>query len=140
MLEATLASQERYLSGAKQIRNDVIAAIIAGVVLSGLAWLFGLIPRIISGVGSLASAVFDLAADARRALPFSLAGAHENIGPSTRTFRCRLKRHPIASRREVRAQDDLALETARLETAVCLGDLIEGDPLGDARPDASQRW
>jgi hypothetical protein len=22
-----------------------------------------------------------------------------------------------------------------LETAVCLGDLLEGDPLGDARPD-----
>jgi hypothetical protein len=48
-----------------------------------------------------------------------------------------LKRHPVASRREVRAQDDLALETARLETAVCLGHLIEGDPLGDARPDGA---
>ena len=28
-------------------------------------------------------------------------------------------------RPEVRAQDELALETARLETAVCLGDFIE---------------
>jgi hypothetical protein len=48
-------------------------------------------------------------------------------------------RQPVASRREVRAQDELALETARLETAVCLGDLIEGDPLGDTRPD-SPSW
>src|SRR5262249_16797413 len=28
-----------------------------------------------------------------------------------------------------------AVETALLETAMCIGDLIEGDPLGDARPD-----
>src|SRR5215467_7403335 len=48
-----------------------------------------------------------------------------------------LKPHLSASRREVRAQDELALETARLETAVCLGDLIEGDPLGDAWPDGA---
>ena len=47
------------------------------------------------------------------------------------------RRHLVASRREVRAQDELAFETARLETAVCLGDLIEGDPLGDARPDGA---
>ncbi len=39
--------------------------------------------------------------------------------------------------REVRAQDEFALETARLETAVCLGDLVEGDPLGDARLDGA---
>src|SRR5262249_38467229 len=32
---------------------------------------------------------------------------------------------------------ELAVETARLETAVCLGDLIEGDPLGDARSDGA---
>ena len=51
--------------------------------------------------------------------------------------RLALRRHPVASRREVRAQDELALETARFETAVCLGDLIEGDPLGDARPDGA---
>jgi hypothetical protein len=37
------------------------------------------------------------------------------------------RRHPVASRREVRAQDELALESTRLETAVCVGDLIEGD-------------
>ena len=43
--------------------------------------------------------------------------------------------HPVAARREVREQDELALETAHLETVVCLGDLIEGDPLRDARPD-----
>ena len=41
----------------------------------------------------------------------------------------------VASRREVRAQDELALETARLNAAVCLGDLIEGDPLSDVRLD-----
>jgi hypothetical protein len=35
--------------------------------------------------------------------------------------------------REVRAENELALETARLETTVWLSDLIEGDPLGDAR-------
>jgi hypothetical protein len=35
--------------------------------------------------------------------------------------------------REVRAQNELALETTRLETTVWLSDLIEGDPLGDAR-------
>jgi len=39
------------------------------------------------------------------------------------------------SRRDIRAQYELALETARLEAAVSLGDLVEGDPLGDARPD-----
>jgi hypothetical protein len=37
--------------------------------------------------------------------------------------RLALRRHPIASGREIRAQDELALETARLETAVCLGGL-----------------
>jgi hypothetical protein len=51
--------------------------------------------------------------------------------------RLALRRHSVASRREVRAQDELALETARLETAVCLGDLIEGNPLSDARPDGA---
>ena len=49
--------------------------------------------------------------------------------------RLALRQHPVASRRELRAQDEFARETARLETAVCLGDLIEGDPLGDTRPD-----
>src|SRR6476660_2726194 len=47
------------------------------------------------------------------------------------------RRRPVASRREVRAQDEPALETARLETSVCLGDLVKGDPLGDARPDGA---
>jgi hypothetical protein len=44
-------------------------------------------------------------------------------------------RHPGRVGREVRAQDKPALETTNLEAAVCLGDLIEGDALGDARPD-----
>ena len=48
--------------------------------------------------------------------------------------RLALRRHAVASRREVGAEDELALATVRLETAVCLGDLIEGDPLGDAQP------
>ena len=39
----------------------------------------------------------------------------------------------------VRAQDELAVETVRLKTAVCLGDLIEGDALGDARSDGASR-
>src|SRR5690349_3618997 len=51
--------------------------------------------------------------------------------------RLALRRYPVASRREPRAQDELALETACLETAVRLDDLIEGDPLGDARPDGA---
>ena len=51
--------------------------------------------------------------------------------------RLALRRYPVASRLKVRAQDEFALETARLETAVRLGDLIEGDPLGDARPDGA---
>src|SRR5262245_58301425 len=50
----------------------------------------------------------------------------------------RRAQRPVASRREGPAQDELALETARLETAVCLGDLIEGDPLGNARPDGAR--
>src|SRR5689334_17936535 len=45
----------------------------------------------------------------------------------------------LASRWEVRAQYELAVETAGLETAVCLRDLIEADPLGDARPDGASR-
>jgi hypothetical protein len=46
-------------------------------------------------------------------------------------------RQPVASRPQVRAQDELALETTRLETAVCLGYLIEGNPPGDVRPDGA---
>src|SRR5262245_16119418 len=44
----------------------------------------------------------------------------------------------IASPREIRAQDGLALEAARLETAVGVGDLVEGDALGDARLDGAR--
>ena len=58
--------------------------------------------------------------------------AWTEVGPGSR-----LRRHPVASRREVGAQDELALETALLETAVCLGDLIEGDPLAEAWPDGA---
>ena len=43
-----------------------------------------------------------------------------------------------AARRETRAQDELALETARLKTAVSLGDFIEGNPLGDTWPDGAR--
>ena len=39
----------------------------------------------------------------------------------------------VAPRREIRAQDELAL-TARLETVVRLDNSIEGDPFGDSRP------
>jgi hypothetical protein len=53
--------------------------------------------------------------------------------------RLALRRRPVASRREVRAQDELALETARFEMAMRLGDLIKRDPLGDARPDGASR-
>jgi hypothetical protein len=37
----------------------------------------------------------------------------------------------------MRTKDELAIETARLQPAVCLGNLLEGDPLGDARPDGA---
>jgi len=63
------------------------------------------------------------------------AGKYFGSRLGRRGARLALRPHPVASRRELRAQDELALETARLETAVCLGDLIEGDPLGDMRPD-----
>jgi hypothetical protein len=44
----------------------------------------------------------------------------------------------IRRRSELAAEEVvLAFETARLETTVCLGDLIEGDPLGDGRPDGT---
>src|SRR5215475_3660458 len=46
---------------------------------------------------------------------------------------------PNSVRREVRAQHESAIETACLETAVRVGDLIERDPLGDARTDAAGR-
>src|SRR5262249_56096179 len=49
----------------------------------------------------------------------------------------RLSRYPVALGRKVRAQNELALETARFKTAVCLDDFIEGNPLGDARPDGA---
>src|SRR5262245_39890376 len=39
------------------------------------------------------------------------------------------------SRWKIWAQDEFTLETARFETPVCVGDLVEGDPLGDARLD-----
>src|SRR6516165_9276646 len=40
-------------------------------------------------------------------------------------------------RREIRAQHELALKTASLETAVRLGNLIQRDPLCDARVDGA---
>jgi hypothetical protein len=48
-----------------------------------------------------------------------------------------MRRHLVLPRREVRAQDELALETARLKAAVSLGDLVEGDPICDVRPDGA---
>jgi hypothetical protein len=54
--------------------------------------------------------------------------------PDERGAQRALRRHPVAPRWQVRAQHQLAFETARLDSAVCIGDLVEGDPLGDARP------
>jgi hypothetical protein len=51
----------------------------------------------------------------------------------------RAEASPDRGRREVRAQNEPAIETACLETAVRLGDLIERDPLGDARADGAGR-
>ena len=39
----------------------------------------------------------------------------------------------------IRAEDELAPEAALLEAAVSLGDLVERDPLGDARLDGATR-
>ena len=66
--------------------------------------------------------------------PLDRSGRGCGHGPA----RLALGQHPVAARRELRAQDELALKTARLKTAVCLGDLIEGDPLGDTRPDVAR--
>ena len=44
--------------------------------------------------------------------------------------------HPVTSRREVRTQDELAIEAARLETSVGFDDLIEG-PLRHSRLDVT---
>ena len=41
----------------------------------------------------------------------------------------------VASRREIRAQHELALESAVFETSVRLDNFIQRDPLGDARLD-----
>src|SRR5690349_342013 len=43
----------------------------------------------------------------------------------------------VGSQRQIRAQNYLALETSGFETAVCLGDLLEADPLGDSRPNGA---
>ena len=40
--------------------------------------------------------------------------------------RLALKRHSVASIRDVRARDKLPSRATRLKTAVCLGDLVEG--------------
>jgi hypothetical protein len=42
-----------------------------------------------------------------------------------------------SSRGEIRAKHELAFETASLEATVSIGDLLEGDPLGDARPNGT---
>jgi hypothetical protein len=39
----------------------------------------------------------------------------------------------VGSRREVWTEDELTLEPARIETAVCVDDLIKRDPFGDTR-------
>src|SRR5215467_13088141 len=52
-------------------------------------------------------------------------------------LRLAVRRLSVASWRKVRAQHELAVETSRLETAMCLGDLIEGDAFGDAWPDGA---
>ena len=41
------------------------------------------------------------------------------------------RRSALASRGQIRAQDELALKATPLKPAMCLGDLVEGDSLGD---------
>ena len=84
---------------------------------------------------ALVSAGTLILAPGRRDVPSSASPKAARFSSISLGIRPRLalRRHPVASRRKVRAQDELALETARRETAVRLGDLIEGDPLGDAR-------
>jgi hypothetical protein len=45
--------------------------------------------------------------------------------------------HLVARRRKVWAQDELALKAAAFEAAMCVGDLIKGDALGNARSDSA---
>src|SRR5262249_31230972 len=58
-------------------------------------------------------------------------------GLDRRGPRLALGRRAVPSRRQNRAQHELAIETARLETAARLGHLIEGYTLGDARSDGA---
>ena len=58
-----------------------------------------------------------------------LLGSRGRLAPS---------RHAVARRSEVRAQDEFAIKTARLKTAVRAGHLIKGDPLGNARLDVTR--
>ena len=44
----------------------------------------------------------------------------------------------LTPRWQVRTQDELAVEIARFETAVCLGDLIKRDALCDPWPDRAR--
>jgi hypothetical protein len=41
----------------------------------------------------------------------------------------------VTSRWQLRTEDELSIETASLETAVCVADVLEGNTLRDARPD-----
>ena len=61
---------------------------------------------------------------------------------SERTHRIRpdsLRSIPLAPRRKVRTQNELAFEATRFETAMGLRDLIERDALRDARVDGAAR-
>jgi hypothetical protein len=43
----------------------------------------------------------------------------------------------LTSQREIRTEDEFALESTRLKAAVCLGDLVKGDSIGDMRLDCA---
>jgi hypothetical protein len=52
------------------------------------------------------------------------------------TRRACLDRHRrltrVVARRQLRTENQLSFETPRLEAPMCLGDVIQGDALGDA--------
>ena len=59
-------------------------------------------------------------------------------GPSLEAVAVSRRGDAVARRSKLRAQDEFAIKTARLKTAVRAGHLIKGDPLGNARLDGTR--
>jgi hypothetical protein len=137
-LLAARAVEHQYLRQAAQVRERLNE--LHGLPAVGAKGRSGRVGRHAAEIALVSAGTLILAPGRR--------DVHSSASPKAARFssislgirpRLALRRHPVASRRKVRAQDELALKTARLETAVRLGDLVEGDPLGDARPNGASR-